>query len=74
MAITSVHCRVLGGRVARVTDLEDRALKVICPEFEPATSSCRLKKQSHKGGPLSELLERMSEDMPRAGSDRCDLM
>lgn len=60
MAITSVHCPVLGSHVTRVTDLEGQATQVICPELEPS-GLCRLKRQSQQGGPLSQLLERVSE-------------
>lgn len=60
MAITSVHCPVLGSHVTRVTDLEGQTTQVICSELEPS-GLCRLKRQSQQGGPLSQLLERVSE-------------
>jgi len=60
MAITSVHCPVLGSHVTRVTDLEGQTTQVICPELE-RSGLCRLKRQAQQGGPLSQLLERVSE-------------
>lgn len=62
MAITSVRCPVLDAHVTRVTDLEGNVTRIICPEYEPLSGACRLKKTSLEGGPLAQLLERMSED------------
>ena len=61
MAITSVYCPVLGSHVTRVTDLEGQTTKIICHELEEPAGVCRLKRQSQQGGPLSQLLERVSE-------------
>lgn len=61
MAIESVVCPVLGQTITRVTDLEGAVTRVICPELEEPSGSCRLKRQAHDGGRLSELLERVRE-------------
>jgi hypothetical protein len=56
-----------------VTNLEDEVVTIICPEYEQATGICRLKKAALAGGPLSQLLERLSEDMLGTRTTRCDL-
>lgn len=73
MAITSVHCSVLQGNVTRVTDLEGNVTQVICPEYEEPTGICRLKQGATEGGPLSQLLERVSEDTLATRGAQCDL-
>ena len=73
MAIVSVRCSVLGANVTRVTDLEDEVTSLICPEYEASTGICRLKKTSRQGGPLSQLLERVSEDALGTRTTRCNL-
>jgi hypothetical protein len=73
MGITSVRCSVSGGQVTRVTDLEDEVTKLVCPEYEEPTGSCRLKRSARDGGPLSQLLERISEDTLVSRSTRCAL-
>jgi hypothetical protein len=71
MAISSRRCPVLHARVTLVTNLEDRVTTIICTEYEGATGSCRFKQAAHEAGPLGQLLERVSEDMPEARSTRC---
>ena len=61
MAITSIRCPVLGAHVTQVTDLEGNVTRIICAEYEDATGVCRLKKTALDGGPLAQLLERLSE-------------
>ena len=73
MAITSVRCPVLGASVTRVTDLEDEVTAIICPEYEEPIGICRLKKNALEGGPLSQLLERVSEDRLETRTTRCNL-
>ena len=73
MAIVSVRCAVLGANVTLVTDLEDEVTALICPEYEEPTGICRLKKNAGQGGPLSQLLERVSEDTLDTRTNRCNL-
>ncbi len=73
MAMTSVRCPVLGAHVTRVTDLEGNVTKIICPEYATSTGACRLKKSALEGGPLAQLLERMSEDTLASRGTSCDL-
>jgi hypothetical protein len=61
MPIKSVHCHVYQGNVTVVTDLEGRVERIICPEYEATTGTCRLRKAALRGGPLSQLLERVEE-------------
>lgn len=62
MAMTSIRCPVLGAHVTRVTDFEGNVLRIICAEYEKSSGTCRLKKTAREGGPLAQLLERVSEE------------
>ena len=73
MAMTSIQCPVLGAHVTCVTDLEGGLTRIICAEYEESTGSCRLKKAAREGGPLAQLLERMSEDTLNTRSMLCVL-
>ena len=73
MAMASIRCPVLGAHVTRVTDLEGNVTRIICAEYEESTGTCRLKKTALEGGPLAQLLERMSEDTLNTRSTLCDL-
>ena len=73
MAMTSVRCPVLGAHVTRVTDLEGTVTRIICAEYEESTGNCRLKKAVLDGGPLAQLLERLSEESLNTHSTLCDL-
>ena len=73
MAITSVHCRVLGTNVTTVIDLEGSVIRVICPEYEESTGGCRVKKEAQRGGPLSRLLERVAENTLSVQGTMCAL-
>ena len=73
MAITSAWCSVLQANVSRLTTLEGEVSTVICPEFEAVTRTCRLKKAAVLGGPLSQLLERVSEEALANPTSRCNL-
>lgn len=73
MAISSIRCPVLGAHVTRVTDLEGNVTRIICAEYDQSDGSCRLKKSAREGGPLTQLLERMSEDTLDTRSTLCVL-
>jgi hypothetical protein len=72
MAIKSRHCHVARADVSLITDLEERVVRVICPDYE-ASGNCRLKQRALGGGLLSQLLERVSEDTLDSRTMRCDL-
>jgi hypothetical protein len=71
--ITSVRCPVLQANVTRVTDLEGAITRIICAECDEATGICRVKKDAEAGGPLSQFLERVSEDALDSRTSRCEL-
>lgn len=73
MAMTSIRCPVLGAHVTRVTDFEGNVIRIICREYEQSTGACRLKKAAFEGGPLAQLLERMSEETLNTRGTLCDL-
>jgi hypothetical protein len=73
MTINSAWCPVLHGRVTTITTLEGDIIKVICPEFEDSSKTCRVKKAVGLGGPLSQLLERVTEESLAEPDPRCDL-
>jgi len=70
--MSSAPCPVLGGRVTQVTDLEGNVIRIVCAEYEQ-DGTCRLKKSAFEGGPLSQLLTRMSEDALATRSTSCVL-
>ena len=61
MAINSVWCPVLQTHVTCVTDLEGTVVRVVCSEYDKATRTCRAKQKALEGGPLAQLLTRVSE-------------
>jgi hypothetical protein len=73
MAMSSVHCPVLGAHVTLIADLEGNVTRVICPEYESADASCRLKAEALKGGRLAQLLERVSEETLSSRTTLCQL-
>ena len=73
MAVTAIRCPVLGAEVGRVTDLEGRVLQIICDEYEQ-DGTCRLKTSARRGGPLSQLLERVSEHTLDTPGTVCSLL
>lgn len=73
MAITSIRCPVLGTHVTRVTDFEGTVTRVICPEYDGSNAVCRLKQSAYEGGPLAQLLQRMSENTIDTRSTLCTL-
>jgi hypothetical protein len=72
MSIATVHCPVAHRAVARIADLEGATIRVICEEYEEPTGICRLKKSAAEGGPLSQLLERLSEETLDTRTTRCE--
>jgi hypothetical protein len=74
MAISSIRCPVPGARVTKVTDLEGTVTRVICAEYDASNGTCRLTMSTREGGPLSQLLERVSEDALDTRSTRCVLL
>jgi hypothetical protein len=73
MALSTIRCPVLGAHVTRVIDLEGNITRIICPEYEASTGACRLKKTALRGGPLAQLIERVSEDTLTSRGTLCDL-
>jgi len=73
MTINSAWCPVLHVRVTTITTLEGEVTNVICPEFEASSKSCRVKKAGTLGGPLSQLLERVTDESLAEADPRCDL-
>jgi hypothetical protein len=73
MPIISTRCPVLHASVGYLTDLEGTVTQVFCPEYDPASRSCRLKRSVAAGGPLSQLLERLSEGTLDRRDYRCDV-
>jgi hypothetical protein len=73
MAIETVWCSVLHGGVTRVTNLEGEVVSIHCPEYIKREAICRLKSMSHRGGPLAQLLEQVSQDTLGRPTIRCDL-
>lgn len=73
MFMTSIRCPVLGAHVTRVTDFEGNVMRIICAEYESSSGTCRLKKTALEGGPLGQLIERMSEETLDTRSMLCML-
>lgn len=73
MPIRLVRCHVLHANVSVITDLEDCITRIICSEYDAPTGTCRLKRQASEGGPLSQLLDRVSEDSLATRGTRCEL-
>jgi hypothetical protein len=71
MAIVSEYCTVLGTHVLRVTDLEGATETIVCPEYQASDGACRRLKDAKQGGPLSQLLERVSKDALRTKDVHC---
>ena len=73
MPITPTYCAVSRMDVVRVTDLEGTTIRVVCPEYDEASGTCRLKASAAAGGPLGRFLERTQERTLAAHGVRCDL-
>lgn len=74
MALVTTWCRVMHSEVTIVTNLEDEVANVFCHEFDPTTKECRLKSTAGGGGPLSQLLEHVSDGTLGRRSVRCHLV
>ena len=73
MTLKQMHCPVLQAQVTVVTDLEGAIDRVICPEYVESAGTCRRKSQGVVGGPLSRLLERVSEKTLASRGARCEV-
>ena len=71
MAMTSIRCPVLGAHITRLTDFEGHVNRIICAEYQESTGTCRLKRTALEGGPLAQLLERLSEETLNTRSTVC---
>jgi hypothetical protein len=63
----------LHSRVTRVRTLEGDVVKLICPEFDESSKTCRIRTAAGTGGPLSQLLERVEEQSLTDSGTRCIL-
>lgn len=73
MPIESIHCHVLGAHVTRITGLEGDVVRIVSAEYDGPTGDGRLKKAGRQGGPLSQWLERVTEEALDAKSVQCHL-
>jgi hypothetical protein len=73
MAIESVWCPVVHSTVRRITNLEGEVTSMICSEYEERSGRCRVKAVARQGGPLSQMLEAVSQDTLSHPSTQCDL-
>jgi hypothetical protein len=73
MAIHVVRCTVSGATVTRVTDLEGRVTQLICSDYDEPTKTCRIRRATLGGGPLSQFLDRAAADTLDRRGTRCDL-
>lgn len=71
--MTWIRCPVLGEHVTGVTDFEGNVTKIICEKYEEPTGTCRLRSAVLQGGPLTQLLERVSEETLGTGGTQCVL-
>jgi hypothetical protein len=71
MAMTSIRCPVLGAHITRLTDFEGHVTRIICAEYQESTGVCRLKRTALEGGPLAQLLNRLSEETLSTRSTVC---
>ena len=72
MPVESVWCPVCHAGVIRVTNLEGEVRAVHCSQYRE-DASCALKAVARLGGPLSQLLEQVSEHTLGRQSTRSDL-
>lgn len=73
MVTTWIRCPVLGGQVTRVTDFKGNVTRIVCEEYEEPAGTCRLRKTVLQGGPLAQLLERVSEETLDTAGTLCVL-
>jgi hypothetical protein len=74
VALETTWCPVSHAAVTAVTTLEGEVTNVFCHEYDPATKACRLRTAAGRGGPLSTLLERVSDDSLGRRTARCYLV
>ena len=74
MWISTIYCPVIGERVAREQDLEGATSRVLCVELDRDTGLCRAQSRAHRGGWLSEYLERLDEHAINRHGDRCPML
>ncbi|HEY7288558.1 MAG TPA: hypothetical protein VH583_01890 [Vicinamibacterales bacterium] len=61
MATTTIRCPVAQRDIDCEADFEGMITRVFCTELDERTGICRLKRNALEGGPLTQLLERVSE-------------
>ena len=61
--IKSVWCPVMQAHVTCMMDLEGAVVRVVCNEYEDKTRTCRMRRRALAGGPLAQLLARVSENV-----------
>lgn len=71
--IKSAWCPEMQAHVTRVVDLEGAVVRVVCHHYDSATRTCRMRRRALDGGPLGQLLTRVSEDALADSSVRCPL-
>ena len=74
MAIKSTYCHVREGQVSVITDLEGVLTRLICPDYEPSSGTCRIRAGVLGNGPLSQLLQRVDDDTLDKPAARCALL
>ena len=72
MSIATVHCPVSRLDVVRIIDFEGVTSRIVCPEYDEADRTCRLKARAVQGGPLTRLLVRTEEGTLAAHGVRCN--
>ena len=73
MGLETVWCPVIAAHVCRMTNFEGDVTSVICSEYDEATGLCRRRTAVAAGGPLAQLLERVSEETLGDVGARCVL-
>lgn len=73
MTVKSMWCPVIGSHVACVSTLEGEIAAVICSEYDAANRLCNRRSALRTAGPLSRLLERLSEETLDDATTRCVL-
>ena len=72
MPVSLVRCEVLGADATRVTDLEGVVTHLVYPEYQQSTGACRRRMAQARGdGPLSQLLQRVTEGTIDRRGNQC---
>lgn len=71
MEVSTARCPVSHSRVTTLTTFEGLVTTIICPEYEPSTKTCRIRKSTVQGGPLAQFLERVDEESLADSGTRC---